>query len=96
MNLPISSWAIRNPIPVTVLFIGLVIAAAFGYWAWQERVMLVNAALLRLGDVLQAHLLQTVTDGFLPHLVLADHVAGLDRLAQSGLVRYQYSIVSVQ
>ncbi len=28
---PISAWAIRNPIPVTVLFIGLVLAGLIGY-----------------------------------------------------------------
>jgi multidrug efflux pump subunit AcrB len=31
MNLPVSSWAIRNPIPVIVVFVLLTIAGMFSY-----------------------------------------------------------------
>jgi hypothetical protein len=36
--------------------IGLVIAAALGFWAWKERVLLVNTLLLRLGGEVRVQL----------------------------------------
>ena len=68
--------------------IALVLAAGFGFWAWKERVMLVNAVLLRLGGDVRVQITALEwEDGALHvrevstlHVPMAQHVASVSHV----------------
>lgn len=71
--------------------IGLVMAVALGYWAWQERVLLVNAALLRMGGDVRVQITALEwKDGAL-HVreVSTLHVPSAQRIANVGNVEWR-------
>ena len=71
--------------------IGIVLLAGAGWWAWSERVMVVNSLLLRLGGDVQVKFAALDWNNGVLHLkeVSATHVPTAQRLVEAGRIEWQ-------
>lgn len=71
--------------------IGIVLLAGAGWWAWSERVMVVNSLLLRLGGEVQVKFAALDWNNGVLHLkeVSATHVPTAQRLVEAGRIEWQ-------